>query len=158
MALCSHPIPRCEPKMLPLPSGSGGDPCTDSRCVVARRKLTAVTLQRTLLELHAKSTQSSAYFVILRQRSPPRNEGLPTKSLCFSTSSITTQSKSGIEQAPGPRSSPQLPHGPTLPASDPALEVPFEGTANTESCVISFLPWHLGQFAFWLPYTIASNS
>src|SRR5208283_3051904 len=59
-----------------------------------------------------------------------------------------------MAQAPGPRASPQLPHG----LADAAAAGPLADTANTESWVSSFLPWHLGHSAFWLPYTRASNS
>jgi len=41
-----------------------------------------------------------------------------------------------MEQEPGPRGSPQLPQGPTDRAE---FEGPFAETANTDSCVASFL-------------------
>ncbi len=34
----------------------------------------------------------------------------------------------------------------------------FAETANTDSCGSSFLLWHLGHSAFWLPKINASNS
>src|ERR1019366_5318453 len=67
----------------------------------------------------------------------------------------TRQFMPRIEQAPGPRGSPQLPHGPpegALPTE------PFAETANTESCGASFLLWHFGHSAFCLPKTSASNA
>src|ERR1019366_4749478 len=66
----------------------------------------------------------------------------------------TRQFMPRIEQAPGPRGSPQLPHG---PAEAALLAEPFAETANTESCGASFLLWHFGHSAFSLPYTSASN-
>ena len=54
-----------------------------------------------------------------------------------------------MEQAPGPRGSPQLPHPPAEGAL--LLAEPFAETANTESCGASFLLWHLGHSAFSLP-------
>jgi hypothetical protein len=68
------------------------------------------------------------------------------------------QSRSGIEQAPGPRGSPhdpQPPDGPADSANDPELRLP--ATANTESCGANCLLWHFGQDAFWLPKIRASN-
>jgi hypothetical protein len=59
-----------------------------------------------------------------------------------------SQSMSGMEQAPGPRGSPQLPQAPAL---GDALAEPFVDIAKTESCCASFLLWHLGHFASWLP-------
>ena len=35
---------------------------------------------------------------------------------------------------------------------------PFAATANTDSCAVNFLPWHLGHSGFSLPYTNVSNS
>jgi hypothetical protein len=52
------------------------------------------------------------------------------------------------EQAPGPRGSPQDPHG---PAAGDELAEPFADTANTESCGSSFFVWHFGHSAFSLP-------
>jgi hypothetical protein len=67
------------------------------------------------------------------------------------------QSRSGMEHAPAPRGSPQAPHG--LPEDEAeALGVPLAETANTESCGVSFLLWHLGHSALSLPNTNASNS
>jgi hypothetical protein len=60
------------------------------------------------------------------------------------------------EQAPGPRGSPQEPHGPAEGGFEDE-DAPFAETANTESCGASFLLWHLGQDAFSEPYTKASN-
>src|SRR5262249_16265778 len=63
------------------------------------------------------------------------------------------------EQEPGPRGSPQLPHGPVgTPslASDRAGRPP-ELTANTESCFSSRRLWHSGHTAFLLPVTSSSN-
>ena len=66
------------------------------------------------------------------------------------------QFRSGREQAPGPRGSPQAPQA--LPADGVAeLLFVFALTANTESCGASSLLWHLGHAAFCLPYTKASN-
>jgi len=62
---------------------------------------------------------------------------------------------SGMEQAPGPRGSPQEPHAPTGPAD---AEVFFVATAKTESLVARVLLWHFGQEAFSSPKTKASNS
>ena len=59
------------------------------------------------------------------------------------------QFKSPREQDPGPRGSPQEPHGPAEAAEveDPLLAE----TANTDSCGSSLVAWHLGQAAFSLP-------
>jgi hypothetical protein len=46
-----------------------------------------------------------------------------------------SQSKSGMEQAPGPRGSPQVPQAPVEGAG---LEEAFPATANTESWGVSF--------------------
>jgi hypothetical protein len=64
------------------------------------------------------------------------------------------QFRSGREQDPGPRGSPQEPQA---PVDDEADEPLFVLTANTESCAASLLLWHLGHSAFCLPYTRASN-
>ncbi len=65
------------------------------------------------------------------------------------------QSRSGMEQAPGPRGSPHEPQAPEAAADSPEeLRV---DTAKTESCGAKCLPWHLGQAAFWLPKIRASN-
>jgi hypothetical protein len=53
-----------------------------------------------------------------------------------------------MEQEPGPRGSPQLPHP---PIEGDALAELFADTANTESCGASFLLRHFGHSAFWLP-------
>ena len=59
-----------------------------------------------------------------------------------------------MEQAPGPRGSPQVPQGPAEGMdADPALEE----TAKTDSCGESFLLWQRGQAGFWLPKTRASK-
>src|SRR5579872_2616265 len=60
-----------------------------------------------------------------------------------------------MAQAPGPRGSPQLPHGPAAGMADAEL---FVATAKTESCGSSFLLWQDGHSAFSDPYTRASNS
>lgn len=61
-----------------------------------------------------------------------------------------------MEQAPGPRGSPQVPHAPegTLPGDALLAE-----TAKTESCWETLLLWHLGQegFSFSLPMISASK-
>ena len=44
-----------------------------------------------------------------------------------------------MEQAPGPRGSPQLPQ-PPMDGEEEALEAPLLDTANTESWGASFLP------------------
>ncbi len=62
---------------------------------------------------------------------------------------------SGMEQAPGPRGSPQEPHAPTGPAD---AEVLFVATAKRESLGASVLLWHLGQDAFSSPKISVSNS
>ena len=62
---------------------------------------------------------------------------------------------SGIEHAPGPRGSPQLPQAPPIDGALPLA--PFAETANNESCGTSFRLWHFGHSAFSLPYTSASN-
>ena len=62
---------------------------------------------------------------------------------------------SGMEQAPGPRGSPQEPHAPTGPAE---AEVLFVATANTESFGARRLLWHFGQEAFSSPKISVSNS
>jgi hypothetical protein len=67
------------------------------------------------------------------------------------------QSKSGMEHAPAPLGSPQAPHGPAEDEAE-ALEALLAETANTESCGVSFLLWHLGHSALSLPNTNASNS
>ena len=56
---------------------------------------------------------------------------------------------SRMEQAPGPRGSPQDPHAPDGAAE--AEDEPFAETANTESCGSSFVVWHFGHSAFSLP-------
>src|SRR5258708_22532879 len=58
-----------------------------------------------------------------------------------------------MEHAPGPRGSPHVPHVPPALASC----APSPPTAKLESCWLSRLLAHLGQAAFWLPRTIASN-
>ena len=60
-----------------------------------------------------------------------------------------------IEQAPGPRGSPQLPHGLALNSVAAAF---CELTPNRESCCCSFLLSHFGHFTFCDPWTIVSNS
>src|SRR3989442_13517088 len=60
-----------------------------------------------------------------------------------------------MEQAPGPRGSPQEPHAPTGPAE---AEVLFVATANMESLGARVLLWHLGQDAFSSPKISVSNS
>jgi hypothetical protein len=65
------------------------------------------------------------------------------------------QSRSGMEQEPGPRGSPQLPQGPG--AMGVADEDPLACTANTESCDARFLPLHFGQLAFSFPSSRASK-
>jgi hypothetical protein len=37
-------------------------------------------------------------------------------------------------------------------------DAPFAATANTDSCAVNFLLWHLGHSGFSVPYTNASNS
>src|SRR5881628_1333497 len=59
-----------------------------------------------------------------------------------------------MEQAPGPRGSPQLPQPRPEGLGDDA---PFADTAKTDNCGASFLLWHCGQSAFSLPYTSASK-
>jgi hypothetical protein len=59
-----------------------------------------------------------------------------------------------MEQAPGPRGSPQLPQGPE-PADDDFP--PLAATAKTESCGARDLLSHFGQAGFWLPKTNASK-
>jgi len=54
-----------------------------------------------------------------------------------------------MEQAPGPRGSPQLPHAPADGTDEE--EGPLAATANTESCGANWRLWHFGQDAFWLP-------
>jgi hypothetical protein len=61
---------------------------------------------------------------------------------------------SGIEQAPGPRGSPQLPQAPT---DADALAELLADIAKTDNCCVSFLLWHFGHSALPLPYTNASN-
>ncbi len=61
--------------------------------------------------------------------------------------------QSGIEQAPGPRTSPQLPQGPELDDPTARLDVDLDDMdlddmAKTESCGASFFPWHFGHSAF----------
>jgi hypothetical protein len=53
-----------------------------------------------------------------------------------------------MEQAPGPRGSPQDPQAPEAGADE---ELPLAATAKTESWGSSFLVWHLGHSAFSLP-------
>lgn len=58
-----------------------------------------------------------------------------------------------MEQAPGPRGSPQVPHAPTGP-----LACVFSPpTAKLESCWLSRLLSHFGHAAFLFPRTIASK-
>jgi hypothetical protein len=64
------------------------------------------------------------------------------------------QSKSGMEQEPGPRGSPQLPQAPDDMG---VAEEPLACTANTDSCEARFLPRHFGQMAFSFPITRASK-
>jgi hypothetical protein len=64
------------------------------------------------------------------------------------------QLKSFIEQAPGPRGSPQDPHPPDdLSSGIDACELdpPLADTAKTDSCGSSFLLSHFGQTAFCFP-------
>jgi hypothetical protein len=56
--------------------------------------------------------------------------------------------------APGPRGSPQLPHGPLAGAAARDFSPP---TAKLESCWLNRLLSHLGQAAFCLLITMASN-
>ncbi|SRR6266536_5939068 len=62
---------------------------------------------------------------------------------------------SGMEQAPGPRGSPQERHAPTDRGDDELL---FAATAKTESLGARVLLWHLGQDAFSSPKISISNS
>jgi len=55
---------------------------------------------------------------------------------------------SRMEQAPGPRGSPQLPQAPTEAGE---LAEPLPAIAKTESCCVSFLLWHFGHAALPLP-------
>jgi len=64
------------------------------------------------------------------------------------------QSRSGMEQEPGPRGSPQLPQA---PGGMGAAEGDLACTANTDSCGAKFLPWHFGQRALSFPNTRASK-
>src|SRR6476620_7307507 len=57
-------------------------------------------------------------------------------------------------QAPGPRRSPQLSHGALAGAAEWDFSPP---TAKLDSCWLSRLLSHLGQAAFCLPITMASN-
>jgi hypothetical protein len=57
-------------------------------------------------------------------------------------------------QEPGPRGSPQLPHGPLAGAAARDFSAP---TAKLDNCWLSRLLSHLGQAAFCLPITMASN-
>src|SRR5438128_8518052 len=59
-----------------------------------------------------------------------------------------------MEQEPGPRGSPQLPHAPEGIA---VTDEPLDWTANTDIREASFLPWHFGQLAFSFPITKASK-
>src|SRR5215467_6522270 len=59
-----------------------------------------------------------------------------------------------MEQAPGPRGSPQVPQGPT---DSLGADPPLADTAKTESCGASFLLWHLGHPGFSAPKTRASK-
>jgi hypothetical protein len=63
-----------------------------------------------------------------------------------------------MEQAPGPRGSPHDPQG-LLGLAEGADSWDFSPrTAKLESCWLSRLLSHLGQAAFCVPRTIASNS
>jgi hypothetical protein len=63
-----------------------------------------------------------------------------------------------MEQEPGPRGSPQLPHAPEgIAVADEEDAEPLAWTANTDIREASFLPWHFGQLAFSFPITKASN-
>src|SRR3954453_3474709 len=63
-----------------------------------------------------------------------------------------------MEQEPGPRGSPQLPHASEgIAVADEADEEPLAWTANTDIREASFLPWHFGQLAFSFPITKASK-
>jgi hypothetical protein len=63
-----------------------------------------------------------------------------------------------MEQAPGPRGSPHDPQGPLgLAAAADSWDF-SPRTAKLESCWLSRLLSHLGQAAFCVPRTIASNS
>ena len=57
-------------------------------------------------------------------------------------------------QEPGPRGSPQLPHGPLAGAAARDFSPP---TAKLDNCWLSRLLSQLGQAAFCLPITMASN-
>ena len=59
-----------------------------------------------------------------------------------------------MEQEPGPRGSPQVPHAPMGLLLAGARSPP---TAKLESCWLSRLLSHLGQAAFLFPSTIASK-
>lgn len=59
-----------------------------------------------------------------------------------------------MEQAPGPRGSPQVPQG---PAEGMDADPPLADTAKTDSCGASFLLWQRGQAGFSLPRTRASK-
>jgi hypothetical protein len=59
-----------------------------------------------------------------------------------------------MEQEPGPRGSPQLPHA---PVDEEELAELFAGAANTESCGLSFELLHFGQEAVFVPKTRASK-
>jgi hypothetical protein len=58
------------------------------------------------------------------------------------------------EQAPGPRGSPQEPHGPAAGALD---FDPDPATLKTESCCSSLVLLHAGQAGFCEPCSKASN-
>jgi len=60
-----------------------------------------------------------------------------------------------MEHAPGPRGSPQEPHGPAV--GELLAPEPFAETAKTESCGSNFWLRHFGHSAVSLPKTRASN-
>jgi len=62
-----------------------------------------------------------------------------------------------MEQAPGPRGSPQLPQAPLGAADGEDCEDPLADTANTESSCASLRLWHFGHEAFSAPNTRASK-
>jgi hypothetical protein len=59
-----------------------------------------------------------------------------------------------IEQAPGPRGSPQLPQAPPPPEG---IHPPDADTPKAENCFSNFVAWHWGQTALVDPWTNSSK-
>ena len=108
-------------------------------CSILQTATMAPESVRTARVCHEKSGQSIRFQEDAKDLDSPSGAGFGR----------IPQFKSPREQAPGPRGSPQEPHGPEEAAE--AEDELLAETANTDSCGSSLVAWHLGQAAFSLP-------